>query len=95
MKDLDDLNKEELIDLATYIEEHPHLAAKRLFNNTPARVKFARKVKNYCWNKYTALCVKATNQSKYIDIAVGIWCELPEAFKQIDIDLVPRRPIIK
>lgn len=95
MKQLDELNKEELLDLALYIEKHPHLAAKRLFNNAQARVKHTRSVKNYCWNKYTALYQKGPTRSKYIQIAADIWCELPETFRQLDINLVPRREMQK
>jgi hypothetical protein len=93
MKCLDDLNKEELMDLAAYIENHPHLAAKRLFNNAQSRVKYTRQVKNYCWNKYTALYQNGPTRIKYISIAAEIWSELPTTFHQLNIDLVPRRGV--
>jgi hypothetical protein len=95
MKNLDELNKEELLDLAAYIQKHPHLAAKRLFKNIDGRVKYTRHIMQYCWNKYTALHQNGPTRSKYISIAVGIWSDLPVEFHLINIDLVPRREIIK
>lgn len=91
MKQLDDLNFNELLDVAIFIENNPHKAAKKLWPNEPARVKYARKVKNYCRNKAVALHSGTHDKQKYISIVVDIWIDLPDVFKSLNIDLVPRR----
>ncbi len=92
-KQIDDLNKEELMDLIVYHGQHPRITADKLFPGIPGRYKFLNIIRNYCWNKYTALNLPndKDNRLKYIQICADIYCQLPDQFRIINIHLIPRR----
>ena len=98
VKFIDDLTEKEMRKLVNFIGHgtRPIKQARVLFPENTGRgsARVVRHVSNYCWNKITAITLKGKEnkeiRTRYLDIAVGIYMELPEYAKSIDLSRIPK-----
>lgn len=85
---LDDMNQEQLRKLAVFIGNgvRPIKQFRVLYPDHRVEVQVIRDVRNYCYNKMTALNHGLLWETKrmYVEIAANIWCDLPSWAREID-----------